>query len=189
LRKIRHGPPVAAHRQADLRAAAPGARRKIATGLKATQGDSAVWVGRTVSPNGSGLEIQSARSPLSVLASERNRARFEALPGCGCNGSEKHSRRTRGDDALSSTAALIKTEYLAKSASNSAMNRRSGGREFKSTLLHHPVSRFSDIAENRSKSAPVRAICDQARPRRTPRVARIAKMRQKLSGHDFAGSM
>jgi len=63
-----------------------------------------------------------------------------------------------GDDALCSFAALIKTEYLAKSASNSAMERRSGGREFKSTLLHHPVSLISEITENRSNSARVLAI-------------------------------
>jgi len=64
----------------------------------------------------------------------------------------------QGDGALSSTAALIFSKFVAKSADNFAMKRRSGGREFKSTLLHHSVSRSSDIAENRSKSARVRAI-------------------------------
>jgi hypothetical protein len=43
---------------------------------------------------------------------------------------------------------LIKAEQAAKFAGSFAMERRSRGRGFKSTLLHHPVSRFSDIAEN-----------------------------------------
>ena len=61
-----------------------------------------------------------------------------------------------GDDALCSSAALINSEYRAKFAGNFAMGRRSGGRGFKSLLLHTPVSRVADIAENRSKSARVR---------------------------------
>jgi hypothetical protein len=56
-----------------------------------------------------------------------------------------------GDNALCSSAALINSEYPAKFAGNFAMERRSGGREFKSTLLHISVSKVSDIAENRSK--------------------------------------
>jgi hypothetical protein len=35
---------------------------------------------------------------------------------------------------------------------------RSWGREFKSILLHHPVTQYSDFSENRSNSARVRAI-------------------------------
>ena len=52
----------------------------------------------------------------------------------------------------------------AKFAGNFAMKWRSRGRGFKSALLHISVSRVSDIAENRSKSARVRAICDSADP-------------------------
>ena len=66
-------------------------------------------------------------------------------------------RRMRGDDPLSSSADLIFVKFIAKSAGNFAMEWRSRGRGFKSALLHHPVSRFSDITENRSKSARVRA--------------------------------
>ena len=57
---------------------------------------------------------------------------------------EKHSRRTRGDNALSSSAALIFFKLVANSADDFAMKRRSGGRQFKSTLLHTSVSRYSD---------------------------------------------
>jgi len=39
-------------------------------------------------------------------------------------------------------------------------------REFEFTLLRQRVSKFSDISENRSKSARVRAICDEAWTRR-----------------------
>jgi hypothetical protein len=60
-------------------------------------------------------------------------------------------RRMRGDDPLASSAALIFGKFIAKSAGNFAMKWRSRGRRFKSTLLHHPVSRVWDIAENRSK--------------------------------------
>ena len=35
------------------------------------------------------------------------------------------------------------------------------GREFKSRLDHHPVSQLSDLSENRSKFARVRAISYQ----------------------------
>ena len=69
------------------------------------------------------------------------------------------------------------------------MKRRSRGQEFKSTLLHTSVSRVSEMAENRSKSARVRAIYDHAWTRRTPPAARIARIRQNLSARDFAGSM
>jgi len=65
--------------------------------------------------------------------------------------SEKKSGEELGDDCLCSIVALIFREFVAKCADNFAMKRRSGGREFKSTLLHISVSRFSDIAENRSK--------------------------------------
>jgi len=84
---------------------------------------------------------------------------------------EKHSRRMRGDNALSSSAALIFCKLVANSADNFAMKGRRRGRQFKSTLLHHPVSRFSEIPENRSKSARARAIRDRAWTRRTPSAA------------------
>ncbi len=90
---------------------------------------------------------------------------------------------------LSSTAAFFFSKYLAKLANNFAMRRRSEGREFKSIPLHHPIPRFSDISENRSKSARVRAIYDHAWTRRTPAVARIRRIQQNLSGRDFARSM
>jgi hypothetical protein len=49
-------------------------------------------------------------------------------------------------------------------------------------------SRFSDISENRSKSARVRAIRDRVRTRRTPSAARIPRIEQNLSGHDLPRS-
>jgi hypothetical protein len=97
-------------------------------------------------------------------------------------------RRMRGDDALSSGAALIFREFVAKSADNFAMKRRSGGREFKSTPLHTPVPRVRDIAENRSKSARVRAICDHPRTQRILSEPQIARIGRFLSGRDFARS-
>ena len=39
-------------------------------------------------------------------------------------------------------------------------------RKFESTPLHHPVPQFSDVSDNRSKSARLRAICDRERTRR-----------------------
>jgi len=51
---------------------------------------------------------------------------------------------------------------VAKFADNFAMKKRSRSRQFKSTLLHISVSRFSEMPEDRSKSARVRAICDHA---------------------------
>src|SRR5260370_18927243 len=90
----------------------------------------------------------------------------------------------QGDDALCRSAALINSEYAARFADNFAMERRSGGREFKSLRLHHPVSRLSDIAENRSKSARVRAICDRARTQRASLSARFAGIGQFLSPRD-----
>jgi hypothetical protein len=66
---------------------------------------------------------------------------------------------------------------------------RSWGREFKSILLHHPVPQFSDLSENRSKSARVRAIFDCAWTRRTALAALFAGVKPKLSARDFARSM
>jgi hypothetical protein len=37
------------------------------------------------------------------------------------------------------------------------------GREFKSRLDHHPVPQVSDVSENRSQSAGLRAIYDRER--------------------------
>lgn len=113
-----------------------------------------------------------------------------------CNGSEKHSRRMRGDDALCCTAAaLISGQFVVKSADNSAVNRRNRGQEFKSTLLHISVSRVLEMAENRSKYARVRAICAHARAQRIqhqPTLPNLAKpTRRDLSRsadhrHSFA---
>ena len=68
------------------------------------------------------------------------------------------------------------------------MERRSRGRGFKSTLLHHPVSRFADIADNRSKSARVRAISDDARTQRISAPANIARIWRILSPRDLPRS-
>jgi hypothetical protein len=57
--------------------------------------------------------------------------------------------RMHGDDALCSSAALIKREYLAKFAGNFAMKRRRGGRGFKSDADNFAVFKISDISENR----------------------------------------
>ncbi len=51
---------------------------------------------------------------------------------------------------------------------------RDGADSFEFILLRTSVSRVSDIAENRTKSARVRAICDRRRTRRTPLPARFA---------------
>ena len=97
-------------------------------------------------------------------------------------------RRMRGDDALSSSAALIFGKFIAKSAVNFAMKWRSRGRGFKSLLLHHLVSRSADIAENRSKSARVRAICDRARTQRAALFLQFAESGQFLSRRDLPRS-
>src|SRR5208337_2834473 len=102
---------------------------------------------------------------------------------------EKHSRRMCGDNALSSSAALIFYKLVANPADNFAMKGRRRGRQFKSTLLHTSVSMVSDAAENRAKSARVRAILDCARTRRASRSAQIGRIGQNLSGRDFARSV
>ena|SRR5208282_593917 len=102
---------------------------------------------------------------------------------------EKHSRRMCGDNALSSSAALIFYKLVANPADNFAMKGRRRGRQFKSTLLHHSVSRFSYFSENRSKCARRRAICERARTRRAPWSAQIGRIAQNLSGRDFARSV
>jgi len=53
--------------------------------------------------------------------------------------------RMRGDDALSSTAALFLKQFVAKSADNFAMKRRSRGRRLKS--LNFRTSRRVDRKE------------------------------------------
>jgi hypothetical protein len=90
----------------------------------------------------------------------------------------------RADNALCSSAALINSEYPAKFAGNSAMKWRSRGRGFKSTLLHISVCRVLDIAENRPKSARVRAICDHPRTRR---ISAAAQNTQNLAKALWAG--
>ena len=52
-----------------------------------------------------------------------------------------------------------------------------------------PLFKFSDLSENRSKSARVRAICDHTWTQRTPSAARIRRIQQNLSGRDLARSM
>ena len=68
------------------------------------------------------------------------------------------------------------------------MKRRSGGRRFKSTPLHISVSGSADIAEIRSKSARVRAICDRARTQRASLSGRSARIGQFLSPRDLPRS-
>ena len=89
---------------------------------------------------------------------------------------------------LSSTAAFFFSEYLAKPADNFAMRRRSERREFKSIPLHHPVPLISEIAENRSKSARARAICDPARTQRASLSGRSVRIGQFLSPRDLPRS-
>ena len=88
---------------------------------------------------------------------------------------EKHSRRMRGDNALSSSAALTFYKLVANSADNFSMKRRSGGRQFKSTLLHISVSRFPDISENRAKKS---ACARDSRSRADPESALFGANRQ-----------
>jgi hypothetical protein len=49
-------------------------------------------------------------------------------------------------------------------------------------------SRSADMAENRSKSARQRAICDRARTERAPLCGRFAQISQFLSGRDLPRS-
>jgi hypothetical protein len=62
------------------------------------------------------------------------------------------------------------------------------GRRFKSGHPDTSVSRVPHLAENRSKTARVRAICDRAWTRRVSPARLIAKIRQILSLPDFARS-
>lgn len=90
---------------------------------------------------------------------------------------------------LSAAQLLFLSQISRKFADNSSMKRRSRGRRvFKSTPLHHPVSLFSDLWENRSKSPRMRAIRDRAWTRRMPPAGLIAKIRRNLSGRDLARS-
>jgi hypothetical protein len=93
-----------------------------------------------------------------------------------------------GEGALCSSAALIFRKFVARSADNFAMKRRSTGRRFKSLLLHHPGSLISEIAENPAKSARVRAICDHAWIRRAPLSTRLARIGRFLSRRDLPRS-
>jgi hypothetical protein len=63
-----------------------------------------------------------------------------------------------------------------------------GGQQFKSLLLHTLVSKFSDITENQSKSARVRAICDEVWTRRATAAGLIGEILQNLSAVDSSGS-
>jgi hypothetical protein len=55
-------------------------------------------------------------------------------------------------------------------------------------VIHISVSRVADIAENRSKSARVRAICDRWRTRRAALKAAIQQIGQFLSRRDLPRS-
>jgi hypothetical protein len=60
--------------------------------------------------------------------------------------------------------------------------------EFKSKAPNIPVFRVAHISENRSKSARVRAICDDPRTRRALSLLRFAQIGQFLSGRDLPRS-
>src|ERR1700735_2051557 len=94
----------------------------------------------------------------------------------------------RGDNALCSSAALINPEYLAKIRGQFCDEKAKRGRGFKSTLLHISVSKVSEMVENRSKSARVRAIFDQARTQRASFSGRFAQIAQFLSRRDLPRS-
>ena len=87
------------------------------------------------------------------------------------------------------TAAFLLAKYRAKVADNFPNKTDHGVASSNPLLLHHPVPQFSDLSENRSKSARVRAICDHAWTQRTPSAARIRRIQQNLSGRDLARSM
>jgi hypothetical protein len=83
---------------------------------------------------------------------------------------------------------VFNAEYWARVADNFANENRIGGRRFKSCLDHTSVSRFPDLAENRSKSARVRAIFKRAGTRRMRLSARFAQIAQFLSRLDLPRS-
>src|SRR5277367_355001 len=90
------------------------------------------------------------------------RAGLERSRRCPTSGF-RSARRILGDKILCSTAALILSRIPRQIRGQFFDEKAKGGRQFKSALLHISVSRGSVIAENRSKSARVRAICDRAR--------------------------
>ena len=61
-------------------------------------------------------------------------------------------------------------------------------REFEFEALHTLVSKFSDIPENRSKSARMRGICDHEWTRRAAAASLIGELLQNLSALDLSGS-
>ena len=101
----------------------------------------------------------------------------------------RNARRILGDKILCSAAAFISVRIPRQIRGQFPGQNRMRGRRFKSLLLHTSVSRFLEMSENRSKSARVRAICNRAWTRRAPSAAQIARIRQNLSGRDFARSV
>ena len=104
---------------------------------------------------------------------------------------EKHldsHPRTRSDLSADPAPAAPSIEFGSRST-NAERARNPASRRLKFAPLHHPASKFSDISENRSKSARVRAICDEAWTRRAVPGAPIRGMRQDLSAIDIARSM
>ena len=103
---------------------------------------------------------KSASSPTRThLGGSINAARRSAA--CRLSPSQRKALSVRSvspeSSAKDSLAAEIRLD-LAKKGANFAGNFRREGREFKSSLLHHPVPQLSYSSENRSKSARVRAI-------------------------------
>lgn len=83
----------------------------------------------------------------------------------------------RGDNALSISAALSFGKLVANSADNFATERRSGGREFKSTLLHTTICHLLLHLGDSLGTRAWRAIRDRARTRRTLLPARLSANR------------
>ena len=76
---------------------------------------------------------------------------------------EKHldsHPRTRSDLSADPAPAAPSIEFGSRST-NAERARNPASRRLKFAPLHHPASKCSDISENRSKSARVRAICDE----------------------------
>ena len=87
------------------------------------------------------------------------------------------------------TIVIASAPGWGSSSAGRALRSQRRGRGFKSLLLHHSVSRFSDMSENRSKSARVRAICDRcADPENALGQAQIGRIGQNLSRRDFPRS-
>ena len=98
---------------------------------------------------------------------------------CARRDDDHQHRRTRVSSGV--RAGVVRTNSLRHRIPKES-------RRFESTPLHHPVPRFSEISENRSKSARVRAICDRAWTQRASLSGRSARVGQFLSPRDLPRS-